>query len=603
MGLFDRRRRPDATGTPPAKTVVAAAVPLAGPDARRMQRMRPSGGQEAWQKDAWYFYDAIGELWAPLERIALALSKAEPYAAVVDPETGEPAGRSENPQAQAAARAFLGGAKARAQLLYLYAVAWQVGGEVYIIIRPQGGTKPDQWLVLTGNKLTSRAGSWSYPDPYTGETVQLREGTDQLIRVWSPHPNDPFKPNSGLRAALPVLSEIEMASQNIAARLSSRVASNGLLLLPEEADYPQGYGDAKGAAAWSAYLLDVMGTALANPGEASAQVPITAVLPAEVIQNIVHLDLATLFDAAVQALRESDLSRLAASLPMPKAVAEGTEAEANHWSAWQVDETTYSVWISPLLERLSDSGTEYWFRPALIAMGVEEEEAERTILAWDTAGIVVRPDQSEDMKWAWEKLLISDSVMLDVLGRSDEDMPDQDEYTRRALYQLVSVAPTLLSDPAVAEALDLGIEVAPAAAGVQTDVPGASNPPELEPSEPAPTARERGTPETQDDVPAGLTAAAELLVFDALSRAGGRLLTRENRGQFTSVPKHELHTVIPAQGRTEALLQDSFQFADVVATTYGMEPATLREALHGYVTGRLVAQRAHDREHMKKFLR
>lgn len=601
MGLLDRMRRRNEEGGPPPKVVVAAAMPLAGPAVRRMERQRVVGGVEMWQKDAWYFYDAIGELRAPVTRMALALSQAQPYAAVVDPDTGEENGaqRSENPNAQAAMRQLLGGAKARAQLLFLYVVAWMISGECFIVVRSRPG-KPDQWLALTASKLINQGGSWSYVDPYTLERIQLNEGSDLLLRVFSPHPDDQGKADSAVRSALPILAEIEKTSQNIAARLDSRVASNGLLFLPEEADFPQGYEGAEGAGAWTAYLTDIMSTSLTNPGQASAQVPIVGVLPAEVIQSILHVDLATVFDSAVQGLRESDLSRLASALDMVKATAEGTEGDANHWTAWQIEETNFKVFGKPLLERLGDSLTEYWLRPALIRMGVPEDEAERTIIAWDVTGIVQEPDQTENVKWLWENLLVSDQVALATFGMGEDDQPSAEEYARRVLIQLLKASPTLIENPAIAEAADLGFEM-PEPEPTVVQAPAA--PAELEPAEES-GAGARTMPQTQDDdVPDGLVAAAELLVYDALSRAGGRLLTRENRGQFTSTPKHELHTVISAMGRTEVLLTDSFQFADAVADAFGLDREEFRLSLHGYVSGRLVAGRAHNREQLRKYLR
>jgi hypothetical protein len=127
---------------------------------------------------------------------------------------------------------------------------------------------------------------------------------------------------------------------------------------------------------------------------------------------------------------------------------------------------------------------------------------------------------------------------------------------------------------------------------------------EREPEEP------RALPATQNEelepegVPNGLTAAAELLVFDALSRAGGRLLTRENRGQFVSTPKHELHTVITAAaGQYSVLLKDSFQFLDPVAEAFQVRPNALRIALTTYVNGLLHSQKSHDRTVLRRALR
>jgi hypothetical protein len=88
-------------------------------------------------------------------------------------------------------------------------------------------------------------------------------------------------------------------------------------------------------------------------------------------------------------------------------------------------------------------------------------------------------------------------------------------------------------------------------------------------------------------------AAAELVVFDALSRAGGRLLTRQYRGQFASTPKHELHTVIPVTD-VARLLEGSFEFSDRVALAHDRDPVAMNAALTNYVTMLLTEGKAHD---------
>ena len=98
-------------------------------------------------------------------------------------------------------------------------------------------------------------------------------------------------------------------------------------------------------------------------------------------------------------------------------------------------------------------------------------------------------------------------------------------------------------------------------------------------------------------------AAAELVVFDALSRAGGRLLTRQYRGQFAATPKWELHTVIPPGGRTEIeLLEGSFQFVPNIAHAFGLDADQLAGTLMSYVGHRIRGAQAHDREALRRVL-
>lgn len=604
MGLF-KRRAPETETTPQARAVVAAAMPMSGPGVRNVQRNRQQDTTEQWQKEAWYYFDAIGELRGPVTWIANAVSQADIHATDIDPDTGKPTGPTEDTVAIAAANLVLGGPAQRGTLLRLIALHWQVPGESWVIVRPQGSQKPDQWLALSGGRVKAKGEQWQYTDPFTGMLVTLTP-TDRLFRIWSPHPDDQAKADSAVRPALPICREIEKSSQNIAARLDSRIATNGVAALADELDFPRGEHPTS-AAAFMDFFMQAAESSLQNPGQASAQVPLAFNAPGELIANggaFAHFDIGTAFDAAVVELRQDGLRRLAATLDMPKDVAEGTQGESNHWSSWKVEEDTYKIYIEPLLKAIGDAITEMWFRPALVAMGKTPEQAETFELGWDTTAIVARPDASETLESLYEKILISDEYFLTEHGVSLDAMPNAEERTRRMLEKLVSVAPTLLADPAVAAALDLGIEVAPVATGVDAQVSPAG---ELEAPEPAP-APQRALPATQneepepEEVPEGLVAAAELIVYDALRRAGGRLLTNQNRGQFKSTPRHELHTVIDVPD-PHALLEGSFEFSGQVARAFGLDLWQFTDAVEGHTLAMLAERRPHDREALTRVLK
>jgi hypothetical protein len=597
MGLLDTFRGTGrAKGPEPVpKAVVAAAMPMSGPGVQRVQRSRHLSTTEEWQRQAWYYFDTIGELRGPLVWIANAVSQADVHATDLDADTGKPTGPSEDMTAQAVAAQFLGGPSQQANLLRLLALCWQVAGEAWIIIRPpERRGKPDRWLVLSGGRVKAKGEQWSYTDPFTASPVTLGP-TDRLIRVWQPHPDEQSKADSACRPAIPICAEIEKSSQNIAARLDSRLSQNGLLLIADELDMPKGDHPTT-AALVTDQLLTAAEYSLNNPGQASAQVPLALNAPAEWIAAggaVAHIDFTTEFDAQVVELRSDALRRLAATLDMPRDVAEGTQGESNHWSAWQVEESTYKIFIEPLLKAIGDAGTEHWYQPALMALGWTEERAEGTELGWDTTAVTARPDDRETLESLYDKILISDEYMLTESGVPVDAMPSREEYTRRFLEKAVLGAPTLLADPNVTGAMDLGIEVSPVAAGVDAEV-GAGG--ELEtPEPPPPPALPGATPDTrgEEPVPEGLVAAAELIVYDALSRAGGRLLTNQNRGRFKTLPRHELHTATPAAD-PYTLLEGSFQFTDRVADAYGIDRETFTADLHEYCYHRLRSGKAHD---------
>lgn len=602
MGLLNKLRGTEEVKAPP-KAIVAAAMPMSGPGVARVNRGRQQQTQEQWQREGWYYFDVIGELRGPLMWIANAISQADIHATELDPDTGKSTGPTDDPRASAAALKVLGGPSQRPGLLRLIALCWQVPGEAWVIIRPQGAGKPDKWLVLSGNKVTAKGTSWQYIDPFTGMDVTLG-AQDLMIRTWNPHPDDQAKADSAVRPALPICRECEKATQNIAARLDSRIATNGVLLMANELDYPRGDFDSS-SGAFMDFFMSTAEAGLQNPGQASSQVPIVINANSEDIASggaMAHIDLSTEFEGQVVELRQDALRRLAATLDMPKDVAEGTQGEANHWSAWQVEESTYKIFIEPLLKAVGDVLTEHWFRPALIAMGMPPDQAARFELGWDTTSIVARPDDRETLESLYEKVLISDAYMLAENGVSEDAMPDEEERTRRVLEKIVIGAPTLLADPNVAKALGLAIEVSPVAAGVDAEVTSGG---ELEAPEPEPARALPGT-QNEEPVPEGLVAAAELIVYDALSRAGGRLLTNQNRGMFKSTPRHELYREIPYERTAEsahALMEGSFQFADRAAEALGVNADRFQATVSSYVYGVLRARAVYDRRDLAWALR
>lgn len=600
MGLLDTFRGTGKVKEPPPKAVVAAAMPMSGPGVQRIHASRRLATTEEWQRQAWYYFDTIGELRGPLVWIANAVSQADLHATDIDPDSGLPTGPTEDTRANAVAQQALGGPTQRANLLRLIALCWQVCGEAWIVIRPQTGRtagrpKPDQWLVLSGARVRPKGDQWTYMDPFTGATVVLG-AKDRLIRVWQPHPDEQSKADSACRPALPICAEIEKSSQNIAARLDSRLALNGLLLIADELEMPKGDHPTVAASVME-QILNTAEYSLQNPGQASAQVPIGLNAPGELIASggaVAHIDLSTEFDGQVVGLRESALGRLANTLDMPRDVAEGTQAEANHWSAWLVSEDTYKIFIKPLLDAIGNAVTELWYQPALSLLGYTPEAVALSELGWDTTAIVARPDDRETLESLYDKILISDEYMLTENGVSTDAMPSKEERTRRLLEKWVSGAPTLLADPNITQGMDLGLEISPVAAGVDAEVGAGGELVTPEP-EPAPNALPGATPDTrgEEPVPEGLVAAAELIVYDALSRAGGRLLTNQNRGQFKATPRHELHTATPATDPF-ALLEGSFQFTDRVADAYGIDRETFTADLHEYCYYRLQSGKAHD---------
>lgn len=598
MGLFTKRDKngrrtdhPSGGTTAQGRSLVASAMPLVGPDGKAA--WQASSGDAGWQAQAWYYYDAIGELRFAFNWLANAISRASLYAAEIDPATGKISTDPTNDsRAQAAAQAVLGGADDRPQLQSTMALQWQVSGETFVLILSQqtdpvtGNSIPDRWLCLSRRSMRERAGTWSYKDPLTGVWSKLNE-RDRVMRVWSPHPDEQTHADSAMRACLPILQEVEKSSQNIIARLDSRLASNGLYLIPQEVDFSPADSEQSSSQTFRQMLLDAMTVSLARPGTAEAQAPIVADVPGEWLAAMAdgHVDFATAMDASITELRRDALNRVGATLDMPREMAMGELAQANHWSGWLIEESTYKIHVEPFLLKFGMALTKTWYRPALTAMG--ESDPDRFVLAWDITEVVARPDDKEDVKYLLENNLVTPDWARSKFGVPDDAIPSEDEERKNLARVLAQAAPSILENESVAAALGFEPTVQPTPA----IGPGA----EEEQTDP------RALPQTRDSEPdAALVAAAELVALDALGRAGGRLLTREYRDRFSHVDKWALHTVIPRdQNKIDDLMAGSFQHVSLIASA----GSPLQAQLQAYVRNRLINGIVHDRDVMREYLR
>ena len=619
MAIFRRRLDKDGRATGPllldtspavtnARSITAAAMPVTGPGVKLADTARGWKHNQDWQREAFYYFDVIGKMRSALVWIAQAVSQADVHATKLDPDTGKPTGPADDPLANSVALQVLGGPAQRAGLLRTMALCWQIPGELWILVLPRGKGQRDEWLVLppaqVKRKGTGVQSSWTYRDPKLGMEVDVPPQA-RLFRVWCPHPADSVQADSAVRAVLPDCREVERCSQTIAAQLSSRLTIAGLMVLASELDYPRGDHETTALSLMDDMLM-AQETAIQNPGAPSALVPIAFNAPSEMIASggaAAFIQTGNEFVQGLDELRDKALLNVLSGLDMPKAVSTGTQDESNHWSAWQVEESTYKIIIEPLLVQLGDAFTTQWFRPALVASGMDPAMAETYELGWDTTAIVARPDARETLESLYDKILISDEYMLAESGVPEDAMPNPEERTRRVLEKIVIGAPTLLADPAVAAGLGIEITVDPAAAGVggasAGDIEGTEAP---ESTRALPT-RQESAPEPEG-VPDGLVAAAELIVFDALNRVGGRLLTNQNRGRFKDVPRHEIHTVAEfGPMDTDRLMEGSFQFVAPVAEAFGLDAGLLKDRLEDYVTRRLVDKVAHDRGAFRSWLR
>lgn len=463
-------RRPAAPPPPPeparystkatvhALTAAAKLVDVAGQDPGTQAAVKAEG----WQKSAWDFYDSVGELWYAanffggcLSRVRLTVATKDEEGAI-GPAFGDAImGPDPDPAAEPGAEVEIGrevnhplaeeGMAAVSRLrspiggqptiLRAFGVNLAVAGDCYLLGTEEqtaGEAKRRKWEVLSTEELKQEG---------TGQSAKLlRDGKEvpkpyTLVRIWRPHPRRSSKPDSAVRPLLDILEELVLLTRGVRATTTSRLAGAGILLVPHEIDYPgseQDASDSEAADPLTTDLIAAMTTPIADKASAAAVVPFILRGKAEHLEKIRHLDFTRTFDSYPSvALRGEAIQRFAQGIDLPVEIVTG-QGGANHWSAWQVDESTFKSHIEPLLELICDGLTRGYLYPWLEANGHAPEAIDGLIVHYDASELVTHPDQGSDAKEAYDRWELKGSTLRRVYGFSEDDRPDDEELAARA---------------------------------------------------------------------------------------------------------------------------------------------------------------------------
>ena len=476
MGLFFNRadQRPGGGRfTAPAGSLTAAATRVAttrGPSGQSPVETR------SWQHQAWDYLDDVGELSYVCSWLANSLSQVELYAAEVDAH-GRPADHPTNNETAASIVGDIaGGPAGQAALLAKLAIGLTVPGEAWIAVITRDDesgyyTRPrEEWHVLSSDEISPLPGGGLELRLPDGDTHTFNDDMDLLTRLHRPHPRYGGEPWSPVRAALPVLKEIVQATQTIEAAARSRLAGNGILMVPSELEMPtttgpsvddtiglDGQDSYTGEMVSSGTLMDelqqVMEMAISDRASAAALVPIVLTGPGEQLDNITHLKLDSDVPEIALRTRDASIHRLALSLDIPPEILTGV-SESNHWSAWQIDDAAIKTHIRPMMTLICDALTDAVLAPLLEEEGLNPEQ----FTVWyDASALAQKPNRGEDAVAAFDRGAISKETLRRELGFSDDDQVDlsSDEAQRDLMWEIVKQAPSML--PALAE--HLGIEV------------------------------------------------------------------------------------------------------------------------------------------------
>jgi hypothetical protein len=562
----------------PANSLVASAVRMSG------QPNRMAVQKKAWQAQAWQMYDSVGELRYAANWVGNVCSRARLTIAKRD-SMGLLQPVVQGPSVDYLTDLF-DGPDGQEQMLKSIGIHLFIAGECYLVgrnPRPERGELPgdDIWEIVSTEEISQSGRNWQI-DYGDGLAAIVLQEDETVVRLWNPHPRRHVQADSPVRAQLPNLRELLILSRHVTAQATSRLAGNGIEWVPAEMSFPVPPDAPEGTTSATAFqmaLAEGMADALADPESTESLVPLVVSAPGEMIQHVTHQTFWSPFDEQVPALRNEAIRRLALGLDIPAEVMLGT-ADMNHWSAWQVEESSIKVVIEPMLGVITNCLTVGYLHP------ITKDPTE--IIVADTAELRLRPNRSKEAIELWDRIILSDSAARRETGFGEEDAPSDDEFKQRLIAKVASGSAT---PEQVGQALELlgikGIDNV----GDQTNQ-----------ARPDPSLQDHPTQDLPDTQAASLTAASEVLVFRALERAGNRL--RSLKQTRPPVAAADTYQFVECQvGELDKVLADAWDcIPRLMPNIPEVQRRVITAALDSYCRHLLLNQRPYERAEMEHYL-
>lgn len=540
-----------------------------------------------WQKEAWRYYDRVGELRYGVNWVANVAARAKLYAGHIEKDGTV----KQSPQIQAKLDELFGGPKGQSKMLHAMALHLSVAGECFVVGR---GRRPDDttaeagdvWEVVGTEEISYVGNQWMIK--YGDRDVILEESA-VLIQIWLPHPRKRDEADSPVRGVLSSLREVVTLSQHIHAQATSRLTGAGVFAIPSSLDFKRPDGvpdDATNADVFSQILGEQMGQALDNVGSPESQTPVIVTASAEDIAAMKQFQFWSQLDEHVIDMRKDEIRRIALGLDIPAEVMLGT-SEVNRWGAWQIEESSIKTHIEPLLEVIS----------AALSVGYLQKLTgdQRDVVLYDTSVLRLRPNRSKEAVELYDRGVLGLDTLLRETGFTlDDKMGDEDRKTWILLKMITaSWTPQQAQEAANQLGVDLGIDTTDNEPRQARPTPSLRDHPVRDRPEKsvsdgtAPNIRER---EERANAASASTAFG-MVAWRAMERAGNRLRTVTGQSHSSPDPENTHLLIQPFPDKIDDLLKGAWAPVVPLAQMYDVDPTKVTSVLDGYCRDLLSGQR------------
>lgn len=276
-------------------------------------------------------------------------------------------------------------------------------------------------LMSDGSTYRRRAAIGFTPTP-------LPRGT-KVSRVWRRHPEFSDLAETPLEALLEDMDTLIFLNQALRARVRSRLASSGVVFLPNslvsvsDANRPDGTDLPVDQVTRD--LLEAMANAVDNPDSPDAAMPIVLRGPDEAGERIKHIVFDRTIDETEMQLRRELRQNILIALDAPKEIAEGLGSTSS-WNASSIQMQMWEHTVAPMGDVMWEALTRMMLRPWMEKNGVEGRYRWRV----NRDSVQIRNNEDEKTRVALDRGLISDTTARRRLGFSENDQPTVEEYVR-----------------------------------------------------------------------------------------------------------------------------------------------------------------------------
>lgn len=500
------RRRSQEPPKYPVMVASAAHVDLAtevpgklSPGAERIGSALP------WQKEAWDWRGALGEVWFAgtwfgnaLSQVGWTVATGEERHPVRDEKGSlreglDPRAVEVAEDAMARLTGEVGGqgewARQVGELLTVPAEAWLIGYHVDAKGKPVERTHADalreRWEAVSPTELErkevledgERRIRLAVQRSVMGDRKVELPKDAVAVRMWRADPRYPDDPTGPMQALLGTCELLHIFHQAMKGSALNRLHA-GILAFSSKAVQdmtskkvldPDG-NPVPGAPENELLnkLVQGMTTPRTKPDSASWMVPTVLTLdteagdvPASVDSLVKWMFPEFADDAAVISRIELEVKRLATGLDVPPEVLLGIGG-LNHWSAWLVSEDAFRQHVQPMCTLVADCLTVGYLWPAMVAANVAAEQYLRIRVGFDAGRLIVHPDRSKDAEALFDRGGLSWAGLRKAKRFDEDDAPSDEELERR--YELGFTARPKGTAPAGAETTDPGPAQSPSPA-------------------------------------------------------------------------------------------------------------------------------------------